>query len=177
MIDNASLLDQIRSQFPDAAETVSLDPKFVRGNEELQIKVPSPKVGEVAAFLKNHLGFDFLNFLTAADFPKENRFEVIYHFLRSSDPAVQIFIKTDLPREGEPSLPSLVPAYAAADWQERETYDLFGIRFEGHPNHKRILLWEGYPGWPLRKDYVHTRDKYDNGSEVGTPKAPAAGAR
>ncbi|MCH8114571.1 MAG: NADH-quinone oxidoreductase subunit C, partial [Chloroflexi bacterium] len=52
------------------------------------------------------------------------------------------------------SVPSVVPIWRGADYQEREVWDLMGIRFEGHPNHKRIMLWEGFPGHPLRKDYV-----------------------
>jgi len=54
----------------------------------------------------------------------------------------------------EPSVPSLVSIWSGADYQEREVWDLMGIRFDGHPNHKRIMLWEGFPGHPLRKDYV-----------------------
>jgi NADH-quinone oxidoreductase subunit C len=169
-MDKAALLEQIRGQFPEAVEAVSADPKFVRGNDELQIKIPSVKIAELAGHLKSALQFDFLNFVMAIDYVKESRFELIYHFMRSSEPATQVFIKVDLPREGEPNLPSLAPLFASADWQERETFDLFGIRFDGHPNHKRILLWDGYPGWPLRKDYVHVQDKYDNGSEIGLPK-------
>jgi NADH-quinone oxidoreductase subunit C len=169
-MDKAALLEQIRGQFPEAVEAVSADPKFVRGNDELQIKIPSVKIAELAGHLKSALQFDFLNFVMAIDYVKESRFELIYHFMRSSEPVTQVFIKVDLPRAGEPNLPSLAPLFASADWQERETFDLFGIRFDGHPNHKRILLWDGYPGWPLRKDYVHVQDKYDNGSEIGLPK-------
>lgn len=169
-MDNATLLEQIRGTFADVVEAVAVDPKFVKGNEELQIKIAPAQLGNLAGFLKETLKFDFLNFSTAVDYVKENRFEVIYHFMRTTEPATQLFVKADLPREGSPTLPSLAPLYAAADWQERETFDLFGIHFDGHPNLKRILLWDGYAGWPLRKDYVHIQDKYDNGSEIGLPK-------
>lgn len=172
-MDKVALLEKIRERFPDVSEPVSADPKFVRAVEDLQVKVPAANVKDLAGFLKQNLGFDFLNVLTAVDYVKENRFEVIYHFLRSSQPSLHVWLKVDLPREGEPSLPSLSGLFSAADWQERETFDLFGIRFEGHPNPKRILLWDGYPGWPLRKDYVHTADRFDNGSEIGTPKTGA----
>jgi hypothetical protein len=94
--------------------------------------------------------------------------------MQSARPQVKCFVKVDMPREAEPSVPSLTPLYPGADWQEREVYDLFGIRFEGHPNLRRILLWEGYPGWPLRKDYVHVPDRYDNGQEIGLP-VPSGG--
>ena len=59
-----------------------------------------------------------------------------------------------LSREGEPSLPSLYGLFRGADWQERETFDMFGIHFEGHPHPKRLLMPEDWTGWPLRKDYV-----------------------
>jgi NADH:ubiquinone oxidoreductase subunit C len=171
-MDSASLLAEIQRKFSDAAEVPPKE-KWVRGDDP-QVRVPPARVAELAAFLRDGLGFDLLNFLTAVDWVKENRFELVYHFTRSADPKVRVVVKADLPREGEPRLPSIAALYAAADWQERETYDLFGIGFDGHPNPKRILLWEGYPGWPLRKDYVHTLDKYDNGQEIGLPKAPAA---
>ena len=135
------------------------------------MKVAPAQVRDLAAYLKESLGFDFLSSVTAVDWIKENRFEVVYYFLQSSDPKTKMFVKADLPREGEPRIPSVAPLYPGADWQERETYDLYGIRFEGHPDLRRILLWEGYPGWPLRKDYVHTPDRYDNGQEIGVPAA------
>ncbi|MGQ0644258.1 MAG: NADH-quinone oxidoreductase subunit C, partial [Elusimicrobiota bacterium] len=114
--------------------------------------------------------------VTAVDWIKENRLERVYHFLKSAQPAEKVFLKADLPREEAPSVPSLVPLWDTADWQEREIYDLLGIRFEGHRRLARILLWEGYAGYPLRKDYVHTPDRYDNGQEIGVPQRPAAAA-
>ena len=169
-MDNAGLLAQIRERFPDALEEPLKDPKWVRGGEELRVKVPSGIVGEVGAFVRE-LGFDLLTLETAVDWAKENRFELVYYFQKSSAPSEKFFLKADLPRDPEPKAPSLAHIFEAADWQEREIYDLFGIGFTGHPDLRRILLWEGYPGWPLRKDYVHTPDRYDNGTEIGLPKA------
>jgi NADH-quinone oxidoreductase subunit C len=168
-MDNAALLTKIKERFPEAQEVPLTDPKWIR-NEELQVSVSAPRLAEVAAFLKNDLGYDFLNFITAVDWTKTNKFEMVYHFLKSGSPAEKIFLKADLPREAEPKVPSLTSLWAAADWQEREIYDMFGIKFEGHFDLRRILLWEGYNGFPLRKDYVHTVDKYDNGQEIGVPK-------
>lgn len=170
MTDKAALLDQIRSTVPEAGEPVVADPKFVRGNDDLQVKVPVGSVKKTAQALRDRLGFDLLNFMTAVDYPKENRLELVYHFMRSSHPSLQLYVKADVSREGTPAVESLAGLFASADWQERETYDLFGVRFEGHPNPRRILLWEGYPGWPLRKDYTHTPDRFDNGIEIGAPK-------
>ncbi|MBK6880288.1 MAG: NADH-quinone oxidoreductase subunit C [Elusimicrobia bacterium] len=174
-MDKAALLEQIKIQFPAVEESIPADPKYVRGGDDLWLKVSSTDLKNVSEKLKNELKFDLLNMLTAVDFIKDNKFEVIYQFVRTSAPADAVFLKLECPRSGEPVVPSLAGLYSSADWQERETYDLFGIRFEGHPNPTRILLWEGYPGWPLRKDYVHTPDRYDNGAEIGLPKAvPAA---
>jgi NADH:ubiquinone oxidoreductase subunit C len=173
-MDKALWLEDFKERVPEAAEAVA-DPKYVRAEDVLHVKVPPGRLAEAAVWLKEK-GFDLLNFLTAVDYVKEGRFELVYHFMKSGDLSSQVFLKADVERDGDPGVPSIAPHYAAADWQERETYDLFGIRFEGHPHHRRILLWEGYPGWPLRKDYVHTPDKYDNGFEIGLPKAPARGA-
>ena len=173
-MDNAALLAKIKEQIPEAAEAVPKDPKWVLGSPELRLRIPALKIKDLAVFVKQDLGFDLLDMVTAVDWVKENRFELVYFFQKSTAPSEKFFVKADLPREGELSAPSLCGVYDSADWQERETYDLMGIKFEGHPDLRRILLWEGYPGWPLRKDYVHTRDIYDNGSEIGTPKPAGA---
>ena len=96
--------------------------------------------------------FDLLNMVTAVDYI--DHFEVVY-LLTSLPMNASAILKS---RVGigrtDPSIPSVVSVWRGADYQEREVWDLMGIRFEGHPNHKRIVLWEGYPGHPLRKDYV-----------------------
>ena len=168
-MDNATLLTRITERFPDAAQQAPKDPKWVVGGDELRVTVPAARVRDVAAFLKEQ-GFDLLDMVTAVDWIKENRMELVYFFQKAETPSEKLFVKADLPREN-PSVATLSDLYDAANWQERETYDLLGIKFEGHPDLRRILLWEGYPGWPLRKDYVHTPDMYDNGSEIGLPKA------
>jgi NADH:ubiquinone oxidoreductase subunit C len=172
-MDNAILLSQIQAQVSEAAEFAPKDPKWVKGGEELRVVVPASRVRDVAAWAKGQ-GFDLLDMLTAIDWVKENRFELVYFFQKSAAPAEKFFLKADLPRDAEPVAPTLTDLYDGANWQERETYDLLGIKFQDHPDLRRILLWEGYPGWPLRKDYVHTLDIYDNGSEIGLPKKATA---
>jgi NADH-quinone oxidoreductase subunit C len=107
---------------------------------------------EVLAYLKNteDLDFDYLNFVTAVDY--YSYFELVYH-LTSLKHNHSIFVKTRCYDRANPSVPSVVSLWQGADFQEREIYDLFGIKFEGHPNLKRIFLWEGFPGYPLRKDF------------------------
>jgi len=106
----------------------------------------------VATFLKDTPGLDFnyLNFITAIDY--YDHFEVVYQ-LTSLEHNHSLVIKTRCYDRENPVLPSVVSLWQGADFQEREIYDLMGIRFEGHPNMKRIFLWEGFPGHPLRKDY------------------------
>ncbi len=120
------------------------------GRDSLLVKPES--LLEVAAYLKNTPGleFDYFNFVTAVDY--YSYFEVVYH-LASLKHNHSVFIKVRCYDRARPSLPSVVSLWQGADFQEREIYDLFGIRFEGHPNLKRIFLWEGFPGYPLRKDF------------------------
>ena len=82
-----------------------------------------------------------------------DHFEVVYH-VQSFDKNQIATIKVDVMDRENPVTPSLVPVFHGAWMQENEAYDLFGIRFEGHPNMYRIFLWEGFPGWPLRKDFL-----------------------
>ena len=112
---------------------------------------PSEKILEVAERLKDPSGpdFDYLDMITAADYP--DHFEVVYRLL-SLKRNEFLTLKTRVGREN-PRVPSLTSLYKGADFQEREIFDLFGIGFEGHPCLRRIMLWEGFEGHPLRKDY------------------------
>lgn len=86
-------------------------------------------------------------------------FEVVYAFLHLED-RLTLFLKVDVPR-AKPHLPSLASLFPTADWQEREVLDLLGVEFDGHPNPRKILTPEFIQGHPLRKDYVHQKDRFD----------------
>ena len=101
-----------------------------------------------AAKLKE-LGFERFGMVTAVD--NGDDFELVYR-LQSSRFGVGMFLKTEVPRD-EPAIPTLTDLWPAADWQEREVYDLMGIEFVGHPDLRRILLPDDWEGHPLRKDY------------------------
>jgi NADH-quinone oxidoreductase subunit D/NADH-quinone oxidoreductase subunit C/D len=106
---------------------------------------------EFATTLRDEYGFDFLSSLTGVDYLPEDQMEVVYHAYQSTGGPALVY-KVQVPRE-KPIVPSLVSVYPGADFQEREAWDLLGIQFEGHPNLKRILMWEGFHGHPLRKDW------------------------
>ena len=107
----------------------------------------------VARFLKEtpDLDFAFLSSVSAVDYVEY--FEIVYHLVSMRRNASAI-MKTLYHGRAEPVVPSVVDVWRGADLQEREIWDLMGVRFEGHPNMKRILLWEEFPGHPLRKDYL-----------------------
>lgn len=116
--------------------------------------VKPPALLEVMGFLRDEPGleFDMLLDLTAVDhLGEEPRFEMVYH-LYSLARNHRLRIKARLP-ESEPVVASLTGLWASADWMEREVFDLYGIRFEGHPDLRRILLDESFEGHPLRKDH------------------------
>ncbi|AHJ27746.1 NAD(P)H-quinone oxidoreductase subunit J [Nodularia spumigena CS-584] len=101
-------------------------------------------------------GFNYLQFQSGIDLGPGEDLVSVYHLIKVGDNAVkpeEIRVKVFLPREN-PSVPSVYWIWKTADWQERETYDMFGIVYEGHPNLKRILMPEDWVGWPLRKDYI-----------------------
>ncbi len=117
------------------------------------IYVEKQSIVEVLRFLKSQSGFeyDFLADLTATDeHPAEPRFEIVYN-LFSTTKHNRIRIKTRV-REGE-TVPTAIGVWLGADWAEREVWDMFGVRFEGHPNLRRILMDHRWEGHPLRKDY------------------------
>jgi NADH-quinone oxidoreductase subunit C len=107
----------------------------------------------VASFLKesSDLDFSFLTAISAVDYV--DHFELIYHLL-SMRQNHSVVLKTRRYGREKPAVDSLTPVWKGANLQEREIWDLMGVHFEGHPNMKRILLWEDFPGHPLRKDFV-----------------------
>jgi NADH:ubiquinone oxidoreductase subunit D/NADH:ubiquinone oxidoreductase subunit C len=151
-------------------ELVQLQQQFGEG-----AVTPAPYVGalvndpgrlrEVMTYVRDQLGFDMLANATAVDYIKEGYIEVVYHPQRSRG-GEPLTLKVRVPRGDDPAaptqvaVPSLIPVYAGAEFQEREIYDMFGVRFEGHPDLRRILTWEGFHGWPLRKDW---REPYYEG--------------
>jgi NADH-quinone oxidoreductase subunit C/D len=104
----------------------------------------------LARSLRDDLGFDYLSNVTSVDY--EDRFEVVYHIYSTSQGGPHVYLKVHADKD-DPVVPSLISVHRSADFQEREVYDMMGIRFAGHPNLKRILMWEGFDGFPLRKDW------------------------
>ncbi len=130
-----------------------LDAHAWRGDETIVIR--GEALLEIARFLKEapELDFNFLADLTAVDYlgKKEPRFEVVYHLL-SLRRRHRLRVKVPV-AEPEPEVDSLTPLWQGANWLEREVWDMFGIRFRGHPDLRRVLLYEEFRGHPLRKDY------------------------
>jgi NADH-quinone oxidoreductase subunit C/D len=137
-------VSELAQRFPEWV-SADLRPGF-RGDV-----VAAGHLREIVSTLKADLGYDLLSSVTAADYPAEELQDVIYHFSKSTG-GQPLVIKCRIPR-GDPCLPSLVVIFPGAELQEREAWDLFGIRFEGHPDLRRILTWEGFEGHPLRKDW------------------------
>lgn len=136
-----------------AKKITEVVPGSVAAADKMTVVVGSKSLYQVAEFLKSTAGldFDYLNDLTAVDYL--DYFEVVYH-LTSLKHNHSLVLKTRCYEREKPIVSSVVSLWRAADFQEREVYDLMGITFEGHPNLKRLLLWEGFAGHPLRRDYL-----------------------
>jgi NADH-quinone oxidoreductase subunit C len=164
---SAELAQKLVNKFPEAS-IPPIPEKFVRDPAPM-VLVPPAKFREVCKFIKTDKEFlmDLPNHMTAVDYIKESSFELVY-YLYSTKKKQSIIIKSRVPRNA-PEIDSVTDLWNGFDFQEREVFDLMGITFNGHPYLKRIMMWDGFPGHPLRKDYVHVTDKYDSGLEVGTP--------
>ena len=136
-----------------------LGPKLVRfdvAHNELNIEVKRDRIRDVVAFLRDdeRCRFACLIDLCGVDYPeRDERFDVIYHFL---SPWLNHRIRVRLPASAATPVPSIVDLFPAANWFERETYDLYGILFDGHPDLRRLLTDYGFQGHPLRKDFPLT---------------------
>ena len=134
---------KITERFPEAVSEVN----------DQAVLIKKENLFEVIEYLKSspELDFDYLNYITAVDY--YDYFEIVYQ-LTSREHNHTLVLKTHCYERDKPTVPSIVSLWRGADFQEREIYDLLGITFEGHPNLKRIVLWEGFEGHPLRKDYL-----------------------
>jgi NADH-quinone oxidoreductase subunit C len=120
---------------------------------EVAVKVAdAERIVEVCAFAKKDLGFDYLVDLSSVDnYGEDPRWTVVYELAGMSH-GCHLRLKTDV-NEEKSELPTVTTVWKTADWHEREAYDMMGIRFRGHPDLRRILMWDGYPYFPLRKDF------------------------
>jgi len=148
------VLDRLCQRFPEAV----LETHGFRGDETAVVR--REEIGAIVRWLRDEPGLEMsmLTDMTAVDFLQQGhdpRFEVVYH-LFSVPHKHRLRLKVQVP-EQDIQVPSLAGLYKIADWLEREIWDMYGIRFKGHPNLKRILLYEEFVGHPLRKDYPKDR--------------------
>ena len=142
-LSGQEVANKITEHFPEAVCEAS----------DQAVLVQEENLFEVIEYLKSspELDFDYLNYIAAVDY--YDYFELVYQ-LTSREHNHSLVLKTRCYDRDKPIVPSVVSLWRGADFQEREIYDLMGIAFEGHPNLKRILLWEGFEGYPLRQDYL-----------------------
>jgi NADH-quinone oxidoreductase subunit C len=127
--------------------------RFDRG--EVTLEIAPARIHSVCGYLKYDRKFVRLSSVTAVDrHPASPRFEVVYH-LHSIESNLRVRLKCRLP-DGDPAIDSVASVWRSANWYEREVFDLFGIRFTGHPDLRRIMLPDDWEGHPLRKDYPVT---------------------
>lgn len=126
--------------------------------QEDDVVVTPESVPQVASYLREQLGYAFLSHITATDYLQEALIEVIYVFYHLEGGGPQT-VRVRCPRD-EPVIPSLTPIWPGANLQEREAYDLYGVQFPGHPFLRRIYMWDEFEGYPMRKDFPKTGDKY-----------------
>ncbi len=141
------LAQQLRAAFPGAIG----EPQEFRGEITLKV-LDAERIVEVCTFAKKDLAFDYLVDLSSVDnYGEDPRFTLVYE-LYGYGHHCHLRLKTDVSEE-KSEAPTISGVWRTANWHEREIYDMMGVRFAGHPDLRRILMWEGYPYFPLRKDF------------------------
>lgn len=152
---NQPMLDLIVKVITQNMGSEAIEKSYINklSKDEPTLVIPKDKWHDVASLLREHpeLSFEFLSTLQGVDY--ENRMEVVYSFLSFKNRGNRVTVNVVTDRD-QASVPSVSDIWKGADWPERETYDLLGIQFTGHPNLKRIMLPDDWVGYPLRKDYV-----------------------
>lgn len=141
---------------------------------ETTVRLPREKLLAACRYLQTECGFDMLTDIAGVDnYGEDPRFEVVYH-LYSFTHRCWLRLKVAVP-EDDMQVNSVTDLWRTADWHEREAFDMYGIRFRNHPNLKRILMWEGYPYYPLRKDFpLAGMDAEERDADAGTGPVVAA---
>ncbi len=162
------LIAKLEAQFASAV----LEKKTFRGETSLSVKPEAFR--EIAKYCRDVLGFDYLVDVASIDhFETEPRWEMVYE-LYSMSAGVHLRLKYRL-AEDEPEAPTVSDLWPTANWHEREVFDMMGIRFKDHPDLRRILMWEGYPYFPLRKDFPLEGKPSEVPEVAFTNVAPLAG--
>ena len=163
------LANQLRARFAGALS----EPVEFRGEITLTI-ADAERIPEVCTYAKTELGFDYLVDISSLDnYGDDPRFTLVYH-LYGYGHLRYLRLKTAVSEE-KSEAPTVTGIWRAADWHEREIYDMMGIRFRGHPDLRRILMWEGYPYFPLRKDFPLGGKSSDMPEVAFTAPSPMAG--
>ena len=163
------LAHQLKTKFSD----VLAEPLEFRGEITLKL-ADAERIADVCAFAKQELGCDYLVDITSIDnYGDDPRFTIVYH-LYGYGHRCHLRLKTDVSEE-KSELPTVTGVWRTADWHEREIYDMMGVRFRGHPDLRRILMWEGYPYFPLRKDFPLAGKPSEMPDVAFTTNAPMEG--
>lgn len=168
----ATALEQARKLKVRFGDLIA-EPMEFRGEVTLTV-TDAEKIAEVCRYTKSDLDFNYLVDISSVDnYGDDPRWTVVYHLrgLRHGD---ELRLKTGVSEE-KSELPSVVGVWNTANWHEREIYDMMGIRFGGHPDLRRILMWEGYPYFPLRKDFPLAGKPSDLPGVAFTKPAPLEG--
>jgi NADH-quinone oxidoreductase subunit C len=136
----------LKARFPQVTDRASLDHPAVN--------VPPADIRAVLKYLRDEFAFDLLADVTAIDWAEgvSPRFTAVYHLFSTTSHAY-LRVAANCASDEAPEVPSVTALWPGADWHEREVFDMFGIRFAGHPDLRRILMWDGYPHFPLRKEF------------------------
>jgi len=165
----SALVSQLRSMFPGVVG----EPIEFRGEITLEI-TEAEQITDICSYSKTDLGFDYLVDISSLDhYGEDPRFTIVYH-LYGYGHHQNLRLKTTVSEE-KCELPTITTIWRTADWHEREIYDMMGIRFRGHPDLRRILMWEGYPYFPLRKDFPLAGKSSELPEVAFTESAPLQG--
>lgn len=171
-MNQMSALDQATKLKAQFGELIS-EPTEFRGEVSVEV-ADAARILEVCRFAREHLGFNYLVDLSSLDnYGDDPRWTVVYE-LAGLETNHHLRLRTHVGEE-KSELPSVVSVWATANWHEREAYDMMGIRFAGHPDLRRILMWEGYPYFPLRKDFPLAGRPTDLPDVAFSKPAPLAG--